>query len=122
MQQKSENTHKKEEREGGAGVGQRELSEFNELLSCRICRGYMIDPTTVDSCYHTCKSNTVFSLLHFLLLYSLQLHLHLHLLLLLLSHSFADCRSCILKHLLRDVYCPQCKASGGKQISEDNLR
>lgn len=72
MQQKSENTHKKEGREGG----QRELSEFNELLSCRICRGYMIDPTTVDSCYHTCKSSTVFPTLYSPL-YTLQLHLHL---------------------------------------------
>lgn len=59
MQQKSENTHKKrtqmEEVSAGSGAGQRELSDFNELLSCRICRGYMIDPTTVDFCYHTCK-------------------------------------------------------------------
>ncbi|XP_032292011.1 protein suppressor 2 of zeste [Drosophila virilis] len=64
----------------------RELNQFNELLTCRICQGYMIEPTTVDACYHT------------------------------------YCRSCILKHLLRDVYCPQCKSSGGKHISEDNLR
>ncbi|ALC40794.1 Su-z-2 [Drosophila busckii] len=63
-----------------------QLSEFNDLLTCRICQGYMIDPTTFDCC----------------------------------SHTF--CRSCILKHLLRDVHCPQCKASGGsKHISEDNL-
>lgn len=50
MQQKSEKM-----KEGCAGQRERGLSEFNELLSCRICQGYMIDPTTVDFCYHTCK-------------------------------------------------------------------
>ncbi|XP_034477181.1 protein suppressor 2 of zeste [Drosophila innubila] len=89
MQLKSETTHKKisSEMENTQTTGfRRDLGEFNDLLTCRICLGYMIDPTTVDYCYHT------------------------------------YCRSCILKHLLRDVYCPQCKGSGGKQITEDNLR
>ncbi|XP_017031702.1 protein suppressor 2 of zeste [Drosophila kikkawai] len=64
----------------------RDIRQFHDLITCGICRGYMIDPTTVDTCYHT------------------------------------YCRSCILKHLLRMVYCPDCKASGGKEISETNLR
>ncbi|KAH8365341.1 hypothetical protein KR084_011216 [Drosophila pseudotakahashii] len=64
----------------------RDVRQFHYLITCRLCRGYMIDPTTVDICYHT------------------------------------YCRSCILKHLLRTVYCPDCKASGGKEISELNLK
>uniref|UniRef100_A0A0K8TYV9 Protein suppressor 2 of zeste n=1 Tax=Bactrocera latifrons TaxID=174628 RepID=A0A0K8TYV9_BACLA len=33
------------------------VREFNELLSCHICGGYMINPTTVDNCLHTyCRS------------------------------------------------------------------
>nr|AAB19926.1 Suppressor-2 of Zeste (Su(z)2) protein [Drosophila melanogaster, Peptide Partial, 328 aa] [Drosophila melanogaster]prf//1717393B Suppressor two of zeste gene [Drosophila melanogaster] len=64
----------------------RDVRQFHDLITCRLCRGYMIDPTTVDYCYHT------------------------------------YCRSCILKHLLRAVYCPECKASGGKEINELNLK
>ncbi|XP_017008483.3 protein suppressor 2 of zeste [Drosophila takahashii] len=64
----------------------RDVRQFHYMITCRLCRGYMIDPTTVDICYHT------------------------------------YCRSCILKHLLRTVYCPDCKASGGKEISELNLK
>lgn len=60
MQQKSENTQKKRTDMEEGSAGQRELSEFNELLSCRICQGYMIDPTTVDFCYHTCKFAALF--------------------------------------------------------------
>lgn len=60
MQQKSENTQKKRTEMEEGSTGQRELSEFNELLSCRICQGYMIDPTTVDFCYHTCKFAALF--------------------------------------------------------------
>ncbi|KAH8252741.1 hypothetical protein KR032_001588 [Drosophila birchii] len=69
-----------------ASLASRDIRQFHDLITCGICRGYMIDPTTVDTCYHT------------------------------------YCRSCILKHLLRMVYCPDCKASGGKEISETNLR
>lgn len=33
------------------------LSELNEFISCPVCRGYLIDATTVNECLHTfCKS------------------------------------------------------------------
>nr|XP_014086084.1 protein suppressor 2 of zeste [Bactrocera oleae]XP_014086092.1 protein suppressor 2 of zeste [Bactrocera oleae]XP_036223203.1 protein suppressor 2 of zeste [Bactrocera oleae] len=33
------------------------VREFNDLLSCHLCAGYMINPTTVDNCLHTyCRS------------------------------------------------------------------
>uniref|UniRef100_A0A6P4F798 Protein suppressor 2 of zeste n=1 Tax=Drosophila rhopaloa TaxID=1041015 RepID=A0A6P4F798_DRORH len=87
-----QNTHKTVEPKGShsdmdsASPASRDIRQFHDLVTCRLCRGYMIDPTTVDFCYHT------------------------------------YCRSCILKHLLRSVYCPDCKASGGKEISELNLK
>ncbi|XP_017078870.1 protein suppressor 2 of zeste [Drosophila eugracilis] len=82
-------THKPEESHSDmetTSPASRDIRQFHDLITCRLCRGYMIDPTTVDYCYHT------------------------------------YCRSCILKHLLRTVYCPDCKASGGKEITELNLK
>ncbi|XP_075165571.1 suppressor of zeste 2 [Haematobia irritans] len=32
------------------------------------------------------------------------------------------CRSCIVKHLMEDEYCPQCKGNGGKALSLSNLK
>ncbi|XP_054740548.1 protein suppressor 2 of zeste [Anastrepha obliqua] len=40
------------------------VREFNELLSCHLCKGYLINPTTVDICLHTyCRSCIVQHLL-----------------------------------------------------------
>ncbi|XP_036345139.1 protein suppressor 2 of zeste [Rhagoletis pomonella] len=40
------------------------VREFNELLSCSLCEGYLINPTTVDNCLHTyCRSCIVQHLL-----------------------------------------------------------
>ncbi|KAH8277555.1 hypothetical protein KR018_000610, partial [Drosophila ironensis] len=64
------------------GSAMRDVRQFHDLITCGICHGYMVDPTTVDDCYHT------------------------------------YCRSCILKQLLRMPYCPECKLSRGKEISE----
>ncbi|XP_032306572.1 protein suppressor 2 of zeste [Drosophila ananassae] len=73
-----------------AGSRMRDVRQFHDLITCGLCRGYMVDPTTVDDCYHT------------------------------------YCRSCILKHLLRMPYCPDCKMSRGakeiSEITESNLR
>ncbi|XP_058986858.1 protein suppressor 2 of zeste isoform X2 [Musca domestica] len=35
-------------------------------------------------------------------------------------HSY--CRSCIVKHLAEDCYCPRCKGSGGKALTHSNLK
>ena len=33
------------------------LRDLNEMITCKICRGYLIDATTVTECLHTfCKS------------------------------------------------------------------
>lgn len=31
------------------------LRILNNYITCRICRGYLIDATTVTECLHTCK-------------------------------------------------------------------
>lgn len=31
------------------------INAFNELFTCYLCQGYMINPTTIDVCTHTCK-------------------------------------------------------------------
>lgn len=31
------------------------LKTLNSHITCKICRGYLIDATTVTECLHTCK-------------------------------------------------------------------
>lgn len=31
------------------------INTFNELFTCFLCQGYIINPTTIDVCTHTCK-------------------------------------------------------------------
>uniref|UniRef100_A0A3Q0S472 Polycomb group ring finger 5a n=1 Tax=Amphilophus citrinellus TaxID=61819 RepID=A0A3Q0S472_AMPCI len=32
------------------------VRDFNHFITCYLCRGYLIKPTTVTECLHTCKS------------------------------------------------------------------
>lgn len=36
------------------------LRTLNSHITCKICRGYLIDATTVTECLHTCKYNNLF--------------------------------------------------------------
>jgi hypothetical protein len=36
--------------------GRVRLSDVNAYISCVLCKGYLIDATTVTECLHTCKS------------------------------------------------------------------
>lgn len=40
------------------------LKSLNPHISCKICRGYLIDATTVTECLHTCKLKLSFWLNH----------------------------------------------------------
>ena len=31
------------------------LKEVNEFITCVLCKGYLIDATTITECLHTCK-------------------------------------------------------------------
>lgn len=33
------------------------VRDFNRYITCSICRGYLIKPTAVTECLHTCKSS-----------------------------------------------------------------
>ena len=44
--------------EGGAvidGGQQVRVTSLNEHVTCTLCRGYLIDATTVTECLHSCK-------------------------------------------------------------------
>lgn len=36
-------------------TSKRKVRDYNELIICSICKGYIIDATTINSCLHTCK-------------------------------------------------------------------
>lgn len=33
------------------------ISELNSYITCKLCKGYFIDATTIIECLHTCKSS-----------------------------------------------------------------
>lgn len=42
-----------------AGTGRKHLvRDFNHFITCYLCRGYLIKPTTVTECLHTCELGT----------------------------------------------------------------
>ena len=41
------------------------INAFNDLFTCSLCQGYMINPTAIDVCMHTCKSRFTFFSLFF---------------------------------------------------------
>lgn len=89
------------EYECGAGPPKAELRELNHLITCKICKGYFIDATTITECLHTCKLNNSLCF-KFVFLGK--------------SPSVADdflpfsvCRSCIVKHFKKSLRCPECE-------------
>lgn len=70
------------------------LKTLNNHITCKICRGYLIDATTVTECLHTCKLcqnsfSTVFGDN-------------------LCSCIIPVCKSCLVKHLEENNTCPTC--------------
>ena len=42
-----------------AATGRKHLvKDFNHFITCYLCRGYLIKPTTVTECLHTCEWNS----------------------------------------------------------------
>ncbi|XP_046743408.1 polycomb group protein Psc-like [Diprion similis] len=71
---------------GQSGGYRLHLSTLNEQLTCKLCRGYFIDATTIIECLH----------------------------------SF--CRSCIIKYLESNKYCPICEVQVHKSKPLLNIR
>jgi hypothetical protein len=36
------------------------LTDVNDFITCVICKGYLIDATTITECLHTCKKLNIF--------------------------------------------------------------
>ncbi|KAF7993176.1 hypothetical protein HCN44_006236 [Aphidius gifuensis] len=70
----------------GQSGGRIKLSKLDEQLTCKLCRGYFIDATTIIECLH----------------------------------SF--CRSCIVKYLNTNKYCPICEVQVHKSKPLLNIR
>lgn len=64
--------------------------DLNDNISCSICKGYLIDATTVIECLHSCKCTQS----------------HCRVFAYLSRFSFAVCRTCILQHIEKSVVCP----------------
>lgn len=69
------------------------LKTLNSHITCKICRGYLIDATTVTECLHTCEYTIVFLLK--VLIFSKW-------------NCVAVCKSCLVKHLEENNTCPTC--------------
>ncbi len=42
------------------------LKSLNPHITCKICRGYLIDATTVTECLHTCMRSLLFLIILFI--------------------------------------------------------
>lgn len=81
------------------------ITELNPHITCRLCKGYFIDATTIIECLHTCKCPT------WTLFYPL-----------LFCFDFVVCRSCIVKYLETNKYCPVCDVQVHKSKPLVNIR
>lgn len=71
------------------------LADVNEFITCVLCKGYLIDATTITECLHTCKILKFRSLTKFPLR--------------LISHEFKTvCKKCIVEYLEENTNCPIC--------------
>lgn len=69
------------------------LKTLNQHICCKICKGYLIDATTVTECLHTCKFSSpadpvIEHVTH--------------------DQSCPVCKSCLIKHLEEKNTCPSC--------------
>ncbi|WAR22560.1 PCGF3-like protein [Mya arenaria] len=64
------------------------LKKVNPEITCGLCKGYLVEATTITECLHTLE------------LYVLELKLK--------DEVFSVCRSCLVKFLLENNTCPRC--------------
>ncbi|XP_053684305.1 protein suppressor 2 of zeste-like [Sabethes cyaneus] len=67
-------------------ISRRKVKDFNDSVICLLCKGYLIEATTINDCLH------------------------------------AFCRSCIVRYLESNKFCPKCKSYNNKTITVANLR
>lgn len=92
---------------GGAGGPRQRLAAINEHLTCKLCGGYYIDATTIIECLHSCESKWICRLVYWFCNSNV---------------CFAVCKSCIVKYLENNKFCPVCEAQVHKNKPLLNIR
>lgn len=125
---------------GQSGGYRLHLSTLNDQLTCKLCQGYFIDATTIIECLHSC---TIF----FLLPYYIQAPESVESIYVFALGQFCQpvpnstqsctshrvltkfsfclppvCRSCIIKYLEKNKYCPICEVQVHKSKPLLNIR
>lgn len=36
-------------------ISRKRVRDFNKILTCLLCKGYLIEATTINTCMHSCK-------------------------------------------------------------------
>lgn len=67
------------------------LKTLNSHITCKICRGYLVDATTVTECLHTCNYLNIIAVIVYKYFYVILV-----------------CKSCLVKHLEENNTCPTC--------------
>jgi len=78
-----------------------ELKEVIPNLTCHLCKGFLIEATTIIECIHSCKLYICF--LCSTIIECLFLWHGLNTL-----NYFSVCKTCIVQHLDKSEYCPVC--------------
>lgn len=79
------------------------MADLNASLICTLCSGYLIDATTIIECLHSCKYVFVHPCIHYKLIVLV-------------------CRSCIVRYLESNKYCPTCDVQVHKTKPLLNIR
>lgn len=83
------------------------ITELNQHITCTLCKGYFIDATTIIECLHTCTITTTFLVTQPPIL---------------TDSLFTVCRSCIVRYLETNKYCPVCDVQVHKSKPLVNIR
>lgn len=99
-------------------ITRKRVKNFNTILTCLLCKGYLIEATTINTCMHSCKPSAFFSLK--IKSHKLCFSHKTQLFPFLLPKKKTVCRSCIVKHVkvFEKYFCPNCEA----EIRLSNLR
>ncbi len=93
------------------------LKAVNSYVTCTLCKGYLIDATTITECLHTCEfqaaaRNVVCSRMNRFFLSQFNKTVGVENLALpvdVVNLSFSVCKSCIVKYLEKNNKCPKCE-------------
>lgn len=79
------------------------LKPLNPFITCQICKGYLIDATTVTECLHTCTYIITLSWFSRPSSFNVQFSFTQNV------NYCVVCKSCLVKHLEEKNTCPKCE-------------